>query len=101
MCSDVQRWPQTDRVWRQFDLLDLVMEHMQADPVAAVRAEEGKAIGRARDVCLVCPWQRRCRALLERGETDAIMAFCPNARFLEQCRPERPRGKLPREKRKT
>jgi hypothetical protein len=87
MCSDSQRWPQTDRVWRQFDLFDLVMDRTQVDPIRAARRETGKAMAQARNVCLGCLWQKRCRALLEHGEADAVMGFCPNAGFFAQFRP--------------
>lgn len=86
MCSDVRRWPRTKQVWRQFEQLDLVMKRTQVDPVLAARRGVGTAIAQARKVCLGCVDQRRCRALLEHGEPDTIMAFCPNAGFFEQCR---------------
>ena len=92
MCSDAQRWPQTDRVWRQFDLFDLVMERTQVDPVRAARKESGKAIAQARNTCLACLCQKRCRTLLEHDKPGAVMAFCPNARFFAQCRRNRKRA---------
>jgi len=86
MSCDARRWPLTDQVWRQFGQFDLVMEGTQVDPVLAARKEAGAAIAQARNICLVCLHQKRCRSLLEHDEADAIMAFCPNADFFDQCR---------------
>lgn len=86
MSYDARRWPLTDQVWRQFGQFDLVMERTRVEPVLAARNEVGKAIAQARNICLVCFQQERCRSLLEHDEADAIMAFCPNAGFFDQCR---------------
>ncbi|WP_162249050.1 hypothetical protein [Mesorhizobium sp. Root157] len=86
MSCDARRWPLTDQVWRQFGQFDLVMGGTRVDPVLAARKEAGAAIARARNICLVCLHQKRCRSLLEHDEADAIMAFCPNAGFFDQCR---------------
>jgi len=89
MCCDARRWPLTDQVWRQFGQFDLVMERIRVDPVLAARKEGGAAIAQARNICLVCLRQKRCRSLLEDGDAAAIMAFCPNAGFFDQCRQHR------------
>lgn len=87
MSLDVQRWPLTERVLRQFEVFDLVMERTQVDPVRAARKDSGKAIAEARKVCLACLSQERCRSLLARkANADEVMATCPNAGFFAQCR---------------
>ncbi|MBN9037426.1 MAG: hypothetical protein J0H53_15255 [Rhizobiales bacterium] len=90
MCSDVQRWPQTERVWHQFERLDLVMERTGVDRLRAAREDRGKALAEARDRCLACLVERRCAFLLAGGDPAAIMAICPNAAFLRQCRKDDP-----------
>jgi len=80
------RWPQTDRVWRQFAQLDIVLERLDIDPVHAARKSGGSAMAKARDTCLACVLQRECRLGLEGGrEARAILDFCPNAPFLKEC----------------
>ena len=82
-----QQWPLTKRVWRQFEIFDLIMKRAQVDPVCAARKDTGLAIAEARNVCLACPVQERCQALLERkAEPDEVMAICPNASFFSSCR---------------
>jgi hypothetical protein len=86
----VERWPQTDRVWRQFAQLDVVLERLEIYPVHAARKSGGTAMANVRNVCLACVLQRECRQWLENGrDADAILDFCPNAGFFRECR--RPR----------
>ena len=85
MCSDARHWLQMDRVWRQFGQFDLVMERTRVDPVFAARKDGGMAVAQARTTCLVCLYQKHCRSLLE-YDADAVMGFCPNADFFDQCR---------------
>jgi len=80
-----RQWPLTDRVWQQFALLDRVMDSMRVDPVLAARLERGKALAEARNTCLACPVQQRCRNLLDAGDVAGVLAICPNARFFRQC----------------
>lgn len=87
MSADRRSWPQTDRVWRQFERFDLVMERVRVDRLRAVREDEGKALAAARDICLACRLEERCRRLLAReDDAAAVVAICPNAGFLGQCR---------------
>ncbi|HTN61957.1 MAG TPA: DUF6455 family protein [Devosia sp.] len=82
-----QHWPLTDRVWRQFETFDRVMKLVQVDLGRAVRQDAGMAIATARNICLRCPVQEKCLALLERNAgPDEVMAICPNANFLSNCR---------------
>ncbi len=96
MQSGERRWPQSEKVWRQFALMDLVMERMGADPLAAARKRGGMALADARNTCLGCPFHRQCRDLLERGGDIAEpAAFCPNADFLAEFRAQFGPGEPP------
>jgi len=82
----VEHWPQTERVWRQFAQLDIVLERLGIDPVLAARKSGGRAMATARDVCLGCIRQRECSQRLEgRQQVFSILEFCPNAEFLRGC----------------
>lgn len=84
--SDERHWPQTDRVWRQFALMDLVMERMDVDPGLAARNAGGGALAEARNTCLGCSFHRECRRWLEAERPPSELAqFCPNAGFFQEC----------------
>jgi hypothetical protein len=83
----IEHWPQTERVWRQFARLDIVLERLEIDPVLAARKSGGTAMAKARDVCLACIVQRQCSQRLEGEQASAILEFCPNAEFLKDCVP--------------
>lgn len=82
----VERWPQTERVWRQFARLDIVLERLEIDPMVAARKSGGTAMATARNVCLACIHQRECSQRLQ-GEQQVftILEFCPNAEFFNEC----------------
>jgi len=82
----VERWPQTERVWRQFARLDIVLERLKIDPMLAARKSGGTAMATARNVCLACIHQRECSQRLQ-GEQQVftILEFCPNAEFFKEC----------------
>jgi hypothetical protein len=83
----VEHWPLTDRVWRQFAQLDVVLDRLKIDPVLAARKSGGTAMANARNTCLACVLQRECRQWLESGrDAAAILDFCPNAGFFRACR---------------
>jgi hypothetical protein len=78
-----QHWPLTNRVWRRFAQLDLVMQRLDVDVSRAARAQDGLALAAARNACLACASFRRCRRWHDSGGTEAeLAAFCPNAPFL-------------------
>jgi hypothetical protein len=82
----IERWPQTDRVWRQFAQLDVAMQRLEIDPMLAARKSSGTALAKARDVCLACVLQRECSQRLEDGQRACgILEFCPNAEFFKEC----------------
>ncbi|MFC5386988.1 DUF6455 family protein [Aquamicrobium segne] len=87
MYPGTQRWPLTKKVWRQFDVFDLVMKRTQVNPACAARERSGIAIAEARNVCLACPMQERCHTLLDRNANpDEVQAICPNSGFFARHR---------------
>ncbi|MBN9073238.1 MAG: hypothetical protein J0H34_16910 [Rhizobiales bacterium] len=92
MRSDRRRWPQSEKVWRQFALLDLMMERMGVDQLAAARKCHGTVLAKARKTCLACPFHRECSDVLEGGgDIAGLIRSCPNAGFFKECMP----GKRP------
>lgn len=87
MRSDQRQWLQSERVWRQFALMELVMERMRVDPLVAARKCGGTAMADARNTCLGCSFHRECRDRLERcSDLAGFAEFCPNAGFFRECR---------------
>jgi hypothetical protein len=86
MRSRQQSWPQTRQVWRQFTLMDRVMERLDVDPILAARKSGGAAMANARDICRGCVLHRECRRLVEQDSDRARLAeLCPNAEFFHAC----------------
>lgn len=65
--------------------MDSVMERLGLDLNLAARKAGGAAMKEARDICLACPMQRRCREWLDGQTTLGEPNFCPNLIFFEQC----------------
>ncbi|MCZ8548330.1 DUF6455 family protein [Mesorhizobium qingshengii] len=87
MRSGQRNWSQSERVWRQFEFMDLVMEQIEVNPLVAARKCGGTAMAGARNVCLGCAFQHECRDWLERGGDLAGLAeFCSNAGFFMECK---------------
>ena len=79
-------WPVYNRVFRQAELMDRMMERMGVDPSVAVRRENGMAWYEARTRCIDCVHERRCRSWFEPSSSSgAEPDFCPNARFFQEC----------------
>lgn len=78
--------PMLDRVFRQAELMDRVMERLGVDPAMAARVERGMAVYEARTKCISCSHERECRHWLEGSVVRAGPAdFCPNADFMRYC----------------
>ncbi|WP_281406006.1 DUF6455 family protein [Mesorhizobium sp. B1-1-6] len=85
MQSGQRQWSQVDRVWRQFELMDLVMARIEVDPLVAARKCRGNAMANARNACLGCAFQRECGDWLERDSDLAGLAeFCANVGFFRE-----------------
>jgi hypothetical protein len=77
-----------ERVERQSRRLDEMMERLEVNPVRAARRRGGLALAQARSRCLTCTSKHLCRFWLDQaGATPETPEFCPNAVFLESCRP--------------
>ena len=80
-------WPVYNRIFRQAELMDRMMEHVGANQSVAVRLENGMAWYEARTRCIDGAHERQCRNWLELGSnaSRAKPDFCPNARFFQSC----------------
>lgn len=87
MRSGERHWPQSEKVWRQFALMDLMMARIGVDQLAVARKYGGAALANAHKTCLGCPFHRRCRGWLEEeGDVAELTGFCPNAGFFRKGR---------------
>lgn len=78
--------PMLDRIFRQAELMDRVMERLGVDPFAAARLDRGMAWYEARTKCIACCHERECRSWLERSDPyPAPPQPCPNAEFFHRC----------------
>ena len=76
-----------DRVFRQADLMDRVIESVGVNPAVAARVDRGVAFYEARTRCISCCFEQECRKWLEQPpvERSHPAEFCPNAEFLRCC----------------
>lgn len=79
-------WPVFNRVLRQAETMDQMLEHVGASAGVALRRENGMAWYEARSRCIECPHDRRCRSWLATHSEGEVPAFCPNAEFLRACK---------------
>jgi hypothetical protein len=73
-----------DRVFRQAELMDRMMERVGVNAAAAARIDKGMAWYEARTKCIACCSDRQCRDWLARSEAQALSEapkFCHNAEF--------------------
>lgn len=78
--------PMLNRVFRQVQLMDWMMERVGADPVTAAREDAGMAWYEARTKCIGCCSGAQCREWLARARSPAKPpAFCHNTDFLRRC----------------
>ena len=76
--------PMMQRVLRQADLMDRMMQCVGIEPVRAARIDKGVAWYEARSRCIACVHDRRCREWIaeRRGTPQPVPpAFCENAEF--------------------
>jgi hypothetical protein len=76
--------PMLDRVLRQAELMDRVMEQLGVNPAVAARVDRGLGFYEARSRCIACSHERECREALQ-DPTTGPAPFCPNAQFLSTC----------------
>ena len=83
--------PMLERIFRQAELMDAVMERLGVDPSTAARLDRGMAWYEARTKCIGCCEERQCRAWLERpGPLPGPPPSCPNGDFFRRCLMARP-----------
>ena len=86
MSDSCYSWPIFNRVFRQAELMDRMMERVGARPAVAVRIDHGMAWYDARTKCIDCLAEQECRRWLENTDASARPPdFCPNAQFFRQC----------------
>ncbi len=78
--------PVFNRVFRQAELMDAMMQRAGVRPAVAVRIDQGMGWYDARTRCIDCVAEQHCRKWLESADaTVEPPEFCPNARFFRQC----------------
>jgi Family of unknown function (DUF6455) len=83
--------PMLNRIFRQAELMDRVMERVGVDPSAAARLDRGMAWYEARTRCIACCDERQCRTWLEcSNPPTALPPSCSNGAFFRRCHMRRP-----------
>jgi len=78
--------PMLERIFRQADLMDRVMERIGVDPSTAARLDRGMAWYQARSRCIACCTECQCRACVERPDPlPGPPPSCPNGDFFRRC----------------
>jgi len=81
--------PMLERILRQAEMMDQMMQRVGVDPATAARADRGMACYEARTRCLSCRSERQCFDWLARAGSQPPLEppeFCHNAEFLRRCR---------------
>jgi hypothetical protein len=76
-----------DRIFRQAELMDRMMETVGVAPMVAARVDKGVGWYEARTRCIACCREQECRQWLQRtpAATGAPPDFCVNAEFFRRC----------------
>jgi hypothetical protein len=77
--------PMLDRVLRQSELMDRVLQQLGVSPVVAARVDRGFGFYEARSRCIACSHERECREALQSASAAGPAPFCPNGDFLRTC----------------
>ena len=79
--------PMFDRIFRQAELMDRMVERVGVNPVTAARVDKGMAWYEARTKCIACCSEWQCRDWQARSEAcSEVPEFCHNAEFFRCCR---------------
>jgi hypothetical protein len=78
-------WPVFERVFRQAELMDRMLERIGAAPAVAARIDQGMAWYVARTMCIECLFEHQCRGWLANAGATEPPDFCPNAPFFRRC----------------
>jgi len=80
-------WWMTRRVERQALRMHDMMDRLDVDRAALIRARQGQEYAEARSRCLGCGTSEKCLKWLDKQPpTDDTPAFCPNLRLFEHYR---------------
>jgi hypothetical protein len=91
MSEKTDGFPLFNRILAQADLMDRMMERMDADPLVAIRRDGGATFYDARSRCIDCAADRQCRNWLDAApstEPQVVPTFCVNSDFIKSCREE-------------
>ena len=78
--------PMLDRIFRQAELMDRMIERVGAKPAAIARVDRGMAWYEARTKCIDCRHEQACRDWLERSPASPAQPdFCANAELFRSC----------------
>ncbi len=84
------RAPMLQRVLRQAEQMDGMLQRVGIDRVRAVRMDKGMAWYEARLRCIACIHDEQCRGWMAEhlGQASSAPppAFCPNAEFFRLCK---------------
>jgi hypothetical protein len=76
------------RVLKQADTMDQMMQCLGVEPVRAARIDKGMAWYEARSRCIACIHDQRCRNWIAARQGASVLGppeFCQNAAFFPQC----------------
>jgi hypothetical protein len=82
--------PTVNRVLRQAELMDRMLQRLGVDPAVAARLENGMAWYEARSQCIDCHSEPQCKEWLKRAPVEPSIeppAFCHNFAFFRRCKP--------------
>jgi Family of unknown function (DUF6455) len=81
------RWWMTRRVERQATRMHEMMDRLNVDAAALVRARQGQDYAEARAHCITCGTSDKCLRWLDKHPASGgEPAFCPNLRLFERYR---------------
>lgn len=79
-------WPALNRIFRQAELMDRMIERIGVEPIVAVRIDQRTAWYEARTKCVDCASEQTCRRWLDCASVGSPPPhFCPNADFFRRC----------------
>ena len=78
--------PYSQRVRRQLELMDRMMERLNVDEAFAAGVDGGLALHQARTKCIFCRDEPRCGDWLATAQPMSGPGdFCPNMEFFQDC----------------
>lgn len=81
--------PMMQRVLKQADTMDQMMQCLGVEPVRAARIDKGMAWYEARSRCIACIHDQRCRNWIAARQGASVLGppeFCQNAAFFRRAK---------------